>query len=175
MNTKSAEHSVHITPLRVYLTVGIALLVFTAVTVKVSTFHLGSWNAIAALAIASIKALLVALFFMHLIYDKKIYMVVVSVSLIMLGILIALTMADILRRGDIYDYQAHPINPEAKIYGKLAADTTGSSHGESHRSSADTGRGAASETSTAFEQDTSMIESVVEPADSAHGRNDSSH
>ncbi len=109
-------HADHITPLAVYLTVGAALLVLTAVTVVVSKIPLGPWNAIVALAIASLKALLVALFFMHLLYDRKIYGIVVSLALVMLGILISLTMADVLRRGDIYDFEANPIRPEAKIY-----------------------------------------------------------
>jgi cytochrome c oxidase subunit 4 len=125
METRTKEPAAHITPVRVYLTVGLALFLLTALTVKVSLIHLGTWNAIAALAIASLKGLLVALFFMHLLYDKKIYMVVVSVALIILGILIGLTMADILRRGDIYEYQAHPIKPEARIYDAARGDTAG--------------------------------------------------
>jgi cytochrome c oxidase subunit 4 len=128
MEREAKEHAAHITPVRVYLTVGLGLFILTALTVKVSMIHLGAWNAIAALAIASLKALLVALFFMHLLYEKKIYMVVVSVALIILGILIGLTMADILSRGDIYEYQAHPIRPEAKMYDTLRGDTTGAVH-----------------------------------------------
>lgn len=125
MEARAKEPAAHITPVRVYLTVGLALFLLTALTVRVSMIHLGTWNAIAALAIASLKGLLVALFFMHLLYDKKIYMVVVSVALIILGILIGLTMADILRRGDIYEYQAHPIKPEARIYDAPRGDTAG--------------------------------------------------
>jgi cytochrome c oxidase subunit IV len=122
VNTKE-KHVDHITPLRVYLTVGIALIILTGLTVKVSLIHLGAWNAVAALAIAAAKALLVALFFMHLLYDKKIYAVIVGVTLLILAILISLTMADILRRGDIYQYQAHPIKPEAQIYNHNSTDT----------------------------------------------------
>ena len=125
MNQVSKEHVNHITSVKVYLLVGVSLLILTAVTVKVSTIQLGPWNAIVALVIAATKALLVALFFMHLLHDKKIYAVVVSGGLILLGILLALTMADVLRRGDIYQEQAKPINPEAKIYERLKPDTTG--------------------------------------------------
>jgi cytochrome c oxidase subunit 4 len=116
MATRAHEHTDHIIPLRVYLGVGFALLFMTIVTVWVSKMQLGPWNAIVALAIASLKALLVALFFMHLFFDKKLYLVVVSISLVILGIFMALTMADILRRGDLYDYQVAPIRPTAKIY-----------------------------------------------------------
>jgi cytochrome c oxidase subunit IV len=123
VNTKEKQVD-HITPLRVYLTVGIALIFLTGLTVKVSLIHLGAWNAIAALTIAAAKALLVALFFMHLLYDKKIYAVIVGVTLVILAILISLTMADILKRGDIYQYQALPIKPQAEIYKQNTKDST---------------------------------------------------
>jgi cytochrome c oxidase subunit 4 len=123
---EQTQHAVgHVTPLKVYLTIGVALLILTAITVKVSQVHLGAWNAIVALAIATVKGLLVALFFMHLLYDKKIYAIIVVLALVILSLLIALTMADILRRGDINEYEAGSINPQAKIYIGGAADTTG--------------------------------------------------
>lgn len=124
MNNNSKTDNGHITPLKVYLLIGAMLLILTALTVKVSTIHLGPWNAIVALAIASLKALLVALFFMHLLYDRKIYAVVVSSALVFLGILIGLTMADVLRRGDINEYEAAPIKSEAPYFSKQKADTT---------------------------------------------------
>ncbi len=122
-----------------------------------------------ALAIATIKALLVALFFMHLLYDKKIYAIVVSLALVMLSLLIALTMGDILRRGDIYDYQAKPIRPEAEIYlrntdrfpahGGAAADTTSVVAGE-----------GPSDTSRANQPDTSRLKSETSPGDTVGRR-----
>ena len=124
MNNNAKTHDGHITPMKVYLLVGAMLLILTALTVKVSTIHLGPWNAIVALAIASLKALLVALFFMHLLHDRKIYAVVVSSALVFLGILIGLTMADVLRRGDINEYEAAPIKSEAPYFLKQKADTT---------------------------------------------------
>ena len=42
---------------------------------------------------------------MHLFYDKKIYALVVGTALVILAIFIGLTMADVLRRGDIYENQ----------------------------------------------------------------------
>jgi cytochrome c oxidase subunit IV len=124
MNDDAKSYNGHITPIKVYLLVGITLLILTGLTVKISTIHLGAWNAIAALAIASAKALLVALFFMHLLYDRRMYAVIVSTSIIMLGILVAFTMADVLRRGDIYENQGQPIHPEASFYSKLKPDST---------------------------------------------------
>ena len=133
-----SQHTGHVTPLGVYLMVGLALMTLTAVTVMVSKMHLGAWNAIVALAIASIKGLLVAFFFMHLYYDKKIYALVVSVSLVMLSILIALTMSDVLRRGDIYEIQGYPIKPQAKIYDGRNAGQAGSAHSLPQGSASDT-------------------------------------
>jgi cytochrome c oxidase subunit IV len=125
LETKTKTEIGHITPVKVYLAVGFALFILTALTVKISTIPLGAWNAIVAIAIATLKALLVILFFMHLLYDKKIYLVVVGTAIIILSILIALTMADILSRGDIYEFESGPINPQAKIYTKSTAVDTG--------------------------------------------------
>ena len=71
MSNHATHKGAHIVPLRVYLGIGAALMVMTAVTVGVSFIHLGGWNVVVALTIASIKATLVALVFMHLLYDKK--------------------------------------------------------------------------------------------------------
>jgi cytochrome c oxidase subunit IV len=124
-----SQHTNHVTPLKVYLTVATLLFVFTGLTVAISKVHLGPWNAIVALAIASIKGLLVALFFMHLFYDKKIYALIVGTAFVILAIFIGLTMADVLRRGDIYEKQASPINPQAKIYKQNGAMPSATPHG----------------------------------------------
>lgn len=113
VRTKSHDH---ITPLRVYLTVAAALLVLTAITVKISLINLGGWNLVVAIGIATIKASLVALFFMHLLYDKKIYMIVFGVGILFLAIFIALTMFDTLERGAVNPDEAAPINKSAVIY-----------------------------------------------------------
>jgi len=82
-------------PLKTYFAVWIALLVGTYLTYAVSKIDLGDANAAVALIIATTKALLVALFFMHLkgASDKMIKLVVVS-TIFFLFILMALSMAD---------------------------------------------------------------------------------
>jgi cytochrome c oxidase subunit 4 len=50
----------------VYLVVCVVLLALTALTTVVGRVHLGAWNLPVALAIAIVKALLVAMFFMQL-------------------------------------------------------------------------------------------------------------
>ncbi|MBL7993792.1 cytochrome C oxidase subunit IV family protein [bacterium] len=112
----SSKHQLHVLPVSTYLGVGAALLVLTGITVWVAQFHFGEWNLIVAMAVAVTKAILVALIFMHLLWDNKVYMVIFLSSILFLGIFIVLTMFDTLRRDDIYDYVDKPINPNAIIY-----------------------------------------------------------
>ena len=69
---------------KTYVMVFIALVCLTAVTVGISYVHLGSkWMNIAvALVIASIKASLVAAFFMHLISEKKVIFAVLALTVL---------------------------------------------------------------------------------------------
>ena len=69
-----------------------------------------------ALIIASIKALLVAFFFMHLFWDNKLYLIVFAASLLFLTIFLTFSMFDTMTRGAIYEEKAHPIKPKAPIY-----------------------------------------------------------
>ena len=117
----------HILPLNLYLAVGSALLVLTVITVAVAQMDFGPMNLLIAMGIAVIKATLVAMFFMHLKYDNRIYMLVFVGSLLFLSVFIIFTMFDTLRRGDIYEEIAEPYLKEAVIY-RTAETTTASSH-----------------------------------------------
>lgn len=108
----------HILPLRIYFGVASALLVLTVITVAVAQFHFGAYNLLIAMAIAAVKASLVAMFFMHLKYDSKVYAVLFVGSLCFLSVFVIFTMFDTLRRGDIYEEVAHPLK-EARIYEQL--------------------------------------------------------
>ncbi len=67
------DHLGHIVPFRVYLNVFIALIVLTIITVITAKFvDLGVFNIVLAMIIASAKALVVALFFMHLKFEDAI-------------------------------------------------------------------------------------------------------
>lgn len=81
-----------------YTTVWVALLVLTALTVWVSTIPLGVWNAAAALIIASGKAALVALYFMHLRHEIKLVLGFAIFPLLILALIIFGTLADTLFR-----------------------------------------------------------------------------
>ena len=97
----------HIVPKRIYFAIWIALLVLTVVTAYVSTLNLHvvwglhdiSLNAVVALLIASLKASLVVLFFMHVKYSPRLTAVVVFAGVFWLLILMTLSMADYLTRG----------------------------------------------------------------------------
>ena len=106
----------HITPLRVYFTVAGGLLALTLITVYASQVDLGDWNVVVALSIAAAKATLVALFFMHLFYDNKLYSIVFSAGILFLTIFIILTMIDTETRDSIYPETATALKPSAIIY-----------------------------------------------------------
>ena len=90
-----SEHSSAKSPLKGYFAVWIALLAGTGLTVYAATLDLAPYNAAVALGIATIKATLVALFFMHVwgSSDKMIKVVVIA-ALFFLLLLLSLSMAD---------------------------------------------------------------------------------
>ena len=89
---------VHITPLSTYLLIFGALAVGTILTYVASRFDIGILNTPVALLIATTKAVLVILFFMHVIHSTRLTWVVVIGSFLWLGVLFVLTFADYLTR-----------------------------------------------------------------------------
>lgn len=80
----------HIVPFKIYLGVFLALLVLTVITVVVSvTVDVGHWNIVLAMAIASVKAMLVALFFMHLKFEDPITWLYAAFPIFLLFLLMA--------------------------------------------------------------------------------------
>lgn len=68
---------------KVYISVFVALMALTVITVAVSYLHLPMHQAVlVALGIASIKASLVALFFMHLISERQIIYAILGLTFI---------------------------------------------------------------------------------------------
>ena len=91
--------SEHIVPKSIYYRIFFILMFCTYLTVQIAFLDLGAFNAIAALAIAVFKAVLVVLFFMHVKYSPRLTWAVVIGSVFWLGILLVLTMSDYLTRG----------------------------------------------------------------------------
>ena len=81
-----------------YFLVFMALMVGTAITVAVTYVHLGWLNLPLALAIATTKALLVIMFFMHLKDHPKLIKVTFAAAFFFFAILVAHTLSDYLSR-----------------------------------------------------------------------------
>ena len=100
-NHSSNSHDLgHIIPRKTYVTVLITLLFLTLITVAVSRVDFGVMNIVVALVIASIKAGIVGLFFMHLKYEHPAIWVFVAFPLILLVIMIGGVFLDNPNRRD---------------------------------------------------------------------------
>jgi cytochrome c oxidase subunit 4 len=88
MSEKALEHTDEHT--KAYWAVGIALFVLTVVTVTASVFHFAVLLAVSiGLLIAVVKGSLVALFFMHLINERRvIYGALVFTAILFLALLL---------------------------------------------------------------------------------------
>ena len=93
-----SEHH-HIIPLKIYFTVAGILFFLTGVTVWVSYIDLGFLNIVIALLIAGTKATIVALFFMHLLWDDKKNLTAFVLSLMFLAMGIQFTKMVAMNRG----------------------------------------------------------------------------
>jgi cytochrome c oxidase subunit 4 len=80
---------------KLYLAVLVALLVLTVITVAASYVDLGAANIVVALLIATTKASLVGLFFMHLAFDRPINGMVLVAGFMFLGLLLSFCLLDI--------------------------------------------------------------------------------
>ena len=92
--------SEHIVPVRIYVMIFLALLVGTALTVM-AAFVDFPWqlNTIVAMTIATTKATLVVLYFMHVRYSARLIWVIVAAALFWVAILFAFTLGDFYTRG----------------------------------------------------------------------------
>ncbi len=92
-----SEH--HVVPVRLYVLIFAALMVFTAITVAVAFFDLGPLNNVVMLGVAVLKATLVVLFFMHAKYSTRLIPLVVVSGVFFLLVMFGITMADYVSRG----------------------------------------------------------------------------
>ena len=85
---------------RVYVTVFVALMALTLITVTISTFHLEPVPAIiVALCIAALKGSLVAAYFMHLISEKKLIYAALTLTVVLFAVLMILPVSHYADRG----------------------------------------------------------------------------
>ena len=95
------EHHHHITPMWLYNVIFGALLFLTVVTVWIAQFDFGSANTFIAMFVATIKATLVGLFFMHLLHDERINMMTFGFGLLFVALFFLFPLIDIGTRGYI--------------------------------------------------------------------------
>ena len=91
----------HVSPFLFLCAIFGALIVLTVITVAASRFDFGSANTIIAVLIATVKASLVATFFMHLKYDKGFHALIFVMSFVFLGVMLLVTLEDIDTRGKV--------------------------------------------------------------------------
>jgi cytochrome c oxidase subunit 4 len=89
---KDAKHSID--SIRTYLLIYIALMVLLIATVIAGTIDMGIWNAVIALFIAVVKALLVVLFFMHVRHSSRQTWIFAGASFLWLALLLIGTTSD---------------------------------------------------------------------------------
>ncbi len=89
------ESGSHAKGFRNYILVWAALLVLTFVTWRVSFIPLGLMNVTVAMVIASLKASLVALFFMHLRYENKLVWAFALIPFGFLSLIVFGTLVDV--------------------------------------------------------------------------------
>ena len=95
----TSNHDSHVTSIRTYVSVFVALLGLTGLTVAAAYANLGVFNTPVALAIAIVKALLVVLVFMHVWHSPRLTKLVVGGATLWLLILLLITLADYTSRG----------------------------------------------------------------------------
>jgi cytochrome c oxidase subunit 4 len=86
-------------PVRIYGVIFATLLLLTLVTVDVATYNFGAMNVTVALAIATTKATLVILYFMHVRYQPALVAVFAAAGFAWLLLLLSFTLSDFLTRG----------------------------------------------------------------------------
>ncbi len=95
-NPEHAEHHI-VSPIGYMMVFG-TLLVFTGITVGAAYIDLGVLNPIIALAIASFKAVVVILFFMHVKYQSRLIKMTVGAGFFTFLVLIMMTLSDYISR-----------------------------------------------------------------------------
>ncbi len=93
-----SELKPHISSYGSHLFVLACLITLTGITVAITSVQLGAFNTTAAMMIASTKAAIVLIYFMHLKFDDKIFRFMVTLVLAIYAIVIVITFFDYLYR-----------------------------------------------------------------------------
>lgn len=101
----------HPMPVSMLLSVFSALVVLTIVTVAQANFDFGSYDVYIVMAIATVKATLVALFFMHLAWDKPFNITIFVGSFIFVGLFVIFTLGDSDMTSDSFEPKIDDVVP----------------------------------------------------------------
>ena len=96
MSKEEEKH--HIVPYRTFFIILLILLVFTFISIGVTSINLGPVTVLVALLLATAKTILVLAYFMHLKFDEKIFRVLVIAVFAVIGVVIFITFLDYLFR-----------------------------------------------------------------------------
>jgi cytochrome c oxidase subunit 4 len=93
--TEVKKMEVHVVGYRTYAYVWVALLILLGITIAAAKVYFFKYSVLINLLIASIKAVLVLMFFMHLKYEGWFLKGLLLVTLSALTLIIALTFSDV--------------------------------------------------------------------------------
>lgn len=88
------QPDVHPASMAMLVSIFVALLLLTGITVGVAYIDLGELNLFVALGIATVKAMLVAWFFMHLSHDSGFNRLAFFSSFIFVALFVSITLMD---------------------------------------------------------------------------------
>lgn len=95
----------HVSPMKTYYAVFGALLVLTGLTYAVSYMNLGPASLFVAMVVATIKATLVCMYFMHLKYDDRYHVFVFLSTILFVGIFFTFIIVDLNARDKLAEEQ----------------------------------------------------------------------
>ncbi|NOY27198.1 MAG: cytochrome oxidase subunit IV [Oligoflexia bacterium] len=99
-----SSQAAHVEPIGIYLTVFGMLIVLTMLTFAVSYAELpGNWSLVAAMTVATIKAMLVGAWFMHLKHDTRFNLMVFLSAFWFMAVFFGFTMTDLTTRGALFE------------------------------------------------------------------------
>lgn len=111
MNTHTEHAHDHRGAAKTYARTLILLLVLTIITVAAAGVDFGSGNVVIALTIATVKASLVALIFMHLRHEKPMNSVIAVAGFLFLGLFLMFCLIDAESRVNLQPANLKPSAP----------------------------------------------------------------
>jgi cytochrome c oxidase subunit IV len=93
-----SKETSHISSYKDHLLVLSILITLTVLTVAITSIELSAFNTAAALLIASTKAAIVLLYFMHLRFDQRVYLIMTVLVLALIVVVIGITVFDYIDR-----------------------------------------------------------------------------